>query len=343
MFIKHRFASPFQCLPPILMLVLALGACAKVQPEPFAKFSTSVQELRSGTDNAASLIGTWSEARAVEELAILPMKEAGETLLKMRLRPRDEQTGTFDPATVTGEVELPYMRIESFRHGLHEFNSALVEYAKAMQALASPDLVSTAAFDAMRTELNSNLKQAAKSFGVEQVSIGSGSFKVDGFALFSTISTEAMRMILENKRKTKLISLIKENQLQIDAVSKLGMTGINNLGDALNREYDVTFGSILRQMSDIGSDKIYTSEASKKARTTVVEQLISLNKRYINELKVLDALRTAYSKLPEANQELANNLENPTSPLSAIIDIYNEALRIYTSYEVLRNANLPQN
>lgn len=340
MFIKHRFVSPFPCLLPILMLVLALAGCAKVQPEPFAKFSASVQELRSGTDNAASLIGTWSEVRTVEELASLEPKAALEKTGQMKLMPPPQAgPGTFDPATVTSETEPLFFKIERFRRGLYEFNSALVEYGKAMQALASPDLVSAEAFDAMRTELNGNLKKAAKAFGVEQVSLGSGSFKVDGFALFSTISIETMRNTFEQRRKDMLIDLIHKQQQTMEAVSKLGLEGINILWSNLRNEYNRMYSLVEYEAAGYTSRRIISSSVNKKTRKEAAERLVAMNKAYSNEIRVLDALHIAYDKLPKAHAELAVNLQKPGSPLDAISDIYNEAKRLYTAYEALRKQN----
>jgi len=340
MFIKHRFASPFQCLLPILMLVLALGACAKVQPEPFAKFSASVQELRSGTDNAASLIGTWSEARTVEVLASLEPKAALEKTGQMKLLPAPPDTpGTVQPATVTSETEPLYVKIDRFRRGLYEFNTALVEYGKAMQALASPDLVSAEAFDTMRTDLNSNLKQAAGAFGVQTVELSSGSFKVDGFALFSTIGIETMRNIFEQRRKDTLIDLIHNQQQAMDAVSKLGIEGISILRTNLRNEYNNVYSIVENEAAGYTSKRITSSSVNKETRKKAAERLVAMNKAYSNEIQVLDALNIAYEKLPKAHAELAVNLQKPGSPLDAISAIYNEAKRIYTAYEALRKQN----
>ncbi|MFP5223626.1 MAG: hypothetical protein ACLGSA_15145 [Acidobacteriota bacterium] len=340
--LRVSFTNSYSSSLRLLMVLLVVAAlplgCAKVQPEPFAKFSASMQELRAGTDQASSVVGTWSLDRTTVELVSLSPNEAVTRISKFLIN-CDRVKGTFDPLACRSESEPLFIKVDRFRRGFYALNTALISYGTALQMLASPDLVDSKTFDKLRTDLNGNLIQAAKQFGVTSVMVGTEQFKVEGFALFTTISTEAGRGIIEQRRKNQLVRILKENQSQIAAVAALGYEGASNLGTELRNEYGLLAESLVYQSSGFSSNRTPSPSSNESSRRKAFDQLMALNKLFATNLEVIDALHRAYSTLPAAHTALSMDLESSTTGWAAMQDIFREGQRLFAIYNELAKAN----
>lgn len=337
---RLKLPSPPLFLLLSLFLLSSMAGCAKVQSEPFSKLTASVQQVRSAADQAATQIGAWSTDRTAYQIATMEPNKSEEYLGKIQLKYHPKTNSTdFDPSQISSEIDPLYLKIEKFRIGVYAFNTGIIDYMTAMQALAAPDLVNIATFDTMRSDLNANLNQAASVFNIALPSLSVGSTKIESFALLSTVTTEMYRVILEQRRKSMLIDLIKANQNQIEIASELGKKAVFLLGQAIENEYRQRYGMLELNASGLGPNGRPDASIKRDARLKAANELIALNKAYAAEFLALDALYKTYAELPKAHLELAANLEKPETIMATIADIYSEGQRLYSAYAALNTIN----
>ncbi|GEM_PF-2992506 len=324
----------------LLVTLVATGCVDAVRTEPFARFSTSASELRLGTDEAARLLGTWSRDR---ELRALGSNAPGATdaILGLKLemgRATDPESGEEmdDPSTWRSDHELLHLKVERFRRALYSLNTALVEYGAAMGLLADPQLVDPAAFDELRHSLNANLRAAGHELGLTELVVREKPFPVDGFALFSTLTVEATRVVVEQQRQALITSLLREHQSAIEGASALGLQGVHILGQALWHEYDplaqeATYAALGRTRDGRSDD----AHATPATRLAGIQALISLNERFTLELQMLDTLERAYGALPITHAALAQELRESGDRSPSVRDLYDAGKRLHKVYEEL--------
>lgn len=319
---------------------LTLSGCTQtVRQEPFARFSSSVQELRAGADKAATLIGSWSREREVGELASLPPDQALDRIQGLQLSMGTTEEGSPDPSSWTSSQELLFLKIDRFRRAFYALNTSQSEYGAAMEALADPELVDPETFDKMRSDLNANLRAAGKALGVTEVVVREKPFKVDGFALFSTLTVEAARSMIEQQRQDRLIALIGEHQPQVEAVAEMGRQGVHILGLALWQEYTLKSQTLVKASLGQRPDGQRDPGATAQSRRSAIEQIIALDQRFTTELEALDSMERAYRALPAAHAALAKSIKQPATGLAAVRELYDAGSRLHAAYEELRKAN----
>lgn len=302
--------------PALLALVAPLHlACASIDPQPFAKFSLSLQEFRESSDAALQITETENREVLVDLVVAETGRGDASTVSGALLLEPDPPFGWSYEA---GEAPL-YVESRRFRAGVQAVNDALVTYAGLLAELAAPELVDADRFDAMAGDLNGNLRAAAGQLGV------GGAGAEQGIALFSTAASAAARAYIEGRRQDQLLDMLEETQQQVEAwsarlVRAMEIAGRNTTASYQNRSNALALG---------------IPGASDSARRKRIEALLELNDRYTSRLRALARMAHAYGSLPVAHNELRRSVERPGIDLATVKNIYQTGKELHALYAEL--------
>jgi len=308
----------------IFFISVLLTSCATIKQEPFSAFTTSLQELTKGADEALKYNDTANRNRFIEETAIASTKREGEeaiTNILIESIPGNPYAWKMD------EVPL-FMISPQFRSGVYTLNSTLVAYSELLIVLAGSDLISQKEFDSFAKDLNSNFNSAAiklKLEGFEQ-SIG----------IFSVGASQAAHSYIDYKRRGKLREILEKNQpLIVDISSKLQIA-IRNAVRNLRQNYDQQSFQLARQL-------VPNQSATLDERKRIVTSIVELNEDFLIRLNILEALSNSYRTLPSAHNELLNSIENPKDTLATIKVLYDHGKHMYDLYREIHELNTSGN
>jgi hypothetical protein len=300
----------------ILSLMLAFG-CSTVNPQPFSRFSDSVQELRKGADAALQFNDEENRAWFLEKSARdIGDPTLGADAIKGLAIKGEEFSWHMEPTPL-------FMASKRFRKGVYRLNTVLINYSELLRSISASELVDVKEFETLAADLNANLKSAAKSMKMD-LSEGVGK----GIAIFSVAASTAARLAVESKRKHKLIEALKKNQEQIGILSaKLqgaALIAAENLWDIYEDHKRILF----KQLFDV-------KDKPESQRKKMVEEFLAWNEDFVHRLNVLESIHDAYGALPNAHRELAEALEKPDTSLEAINELFEHGKHLYDLYKDL--------
>jgi hypothetical protein len=120
----------------MVMIGAACAVPATINPKPFDQFSNAAQQLDLGADQAFANGVTFTEAGFVDQVAADP-----------KFRTSDLLVTRSNEGFATIGSEPTFVEIRKAATTLSSANKLLLDYAGALQQLASPGLVSVATFD----------------------------------------------------------------------------------------------------------------------------------------------------------------------------------------------------
>jgi hypothetical protein len=284
----------------ILLLGLSAG-CASVDPQPFADFSGSVRQVRTGADAALQYNAEESRKTLIQRIVNSAESDSGAlTALRLDVDPTDPLR--LDPNKIPGFLEARW-----FRDGVFALNTAIVEYAGLLHQLAQPELIPEEKFDQMAKELNGNVNAALKALKQD--------VEPQHVALFSAATAGLTRAFLEHRRGRHLSNAIEGNQPAVEVIARHGRDAIQTADVDLAENYRDSSQAILR-----------TLVASPKK--TVAKKLVRLDEELVARLDMLRTLDRAYASLPRAHRELQSAVKNPSISLESIRGLYEEGRRL---------------
>lgn len=296
----------------VFALLFPIG-CVSVDPQPFADFSGSVKELRSGADSALEYIDAVSRTILIQR--IVDEVESGETeaLLSLRLGVQVEE-----PLELDLEEVPSFLKSRWFREGVFALNTTVVDYAELLHQLAQPGLLSEETFNEMAKDLNGNVAAAMKALNQD--------VQPRDVALFSTAAAGLIRSVLENQRRSELSKAIASNQTAIEAIALCGRNAVQIAAVEMAENYRDNSQEVLRRIG------------LSPAKQTLVEHMVRLDDDYIARLATLRTLDKAYAALPKAHDELMNAVKNPSISLASIQSLYEQGKRLHQLYAELAAA-----
>ena len=296
----------------ILLSTLLVG-CGSIPLEPFQAFSKSAVQLHQGTEKALADVGNVSG----QQFLIKAVKETGERnpekMEQLRLQIDDT-----DP--LSWKTDALFLKIDQFQDGANQLTGAFVSYAELLARLASPDLLPTETFDKLTDELNANASDALakitrKNPDSEQV------------ALFSTIAAEATRAYLESKRQSELENALKANQAAVDTFVGHMQEGVKIAAQITADQYSDQFQALALQMITPAGP------APESTRRTLLQNMITLDRKHIAQLGTLNDLYQAFGRIPSAHEELIRAVSNKTLSLTAINALFEAGKRLEANYD----------
>lgn len=308
----HHGLTALHCLLRISPIALAIlcTACvpATINTKPFDQFATAAQQLDLGADQAFANGATFTEAGFIDQVAADPNFHVSDLLIRRS-----------DEGFTTSGQEPTFMEIRKAAGTLSSTNKLLVEYAGALQQLASPGLVSEETFDQLAKDLDTNstkligdLKANANAPGANEI------------GLFSAAAAEAARLYIEHRRQEDLLKVIQLNQPAIDSFSQWCQVGVQHLVTDFYTAYSNQMNALSTQFGALGKP----AAKNLAARRALIQQMVQLDASYLDSESTLSALHDSYGTLPKAHKNLKTAIQSPTTVLGDIQVLYDEARQV---------------
>jgi hypothetical protein len=305
-----------------LILLFCLGiffvtGCGTIQHQPFAEFTTSLQELQKGADKALEYNDIANRNRFIEETAEASTSPDGEKAVSnLLIEPADGSPFAWK----MDEVPL-FMVSPRFRSGVYTLNSTLVAYSELLSSLADPELVSQKKFDDMSRDLNGSLNAAAETLELEDME--------EGVGIFSVAASQAAHAYIEHRRQGKLREVLEENQDNITDISGRLQAAIRTAARNLRQTYEERSIKLARQL-------VPNPSVGLNSRKKTVAALVDLNDDYLSRLKVLETLDSTYRSLPKAHAELIEAMDKPGFNFAAVKGLYEKGKYMYDLYKEIQ-------
>ena len=307
-----------------LALVMLCSACsvpATINTKPFDQFSNAAQQLDLGADQAFANGVTFTEAGFVEQVAADPKFQTSDLLV----------TRSNEGFATIGH-EPTFMEVRKGAATLSGANKLLVDYAGALQQLASPGLVSEATFDQLAKDLDTN---STKMISDLKATVNAPSANEIG--LFSAAAAEAARLYIEHKRQEDLVKVIQLNQPAIDSFSQWCQAGVEHLETDFYTAYSNQMNALSTQLGSLGK----ANAKNVAQRRQLIQQIVQLDGYFLDSENTLSALDDSYKALPKAHKDLETTIQSPTTALGDIQVLYDEARRVQTLSKQLES-NTPK-
>lgn len=302
---------PLRMWPIALMVVCVACVPATINTKPFDQFSSAAQQLDLGADQAFANGATFSEAGFVDQVAADPNYRMSDLLV--------QQSGS---GFTTAGLDPTFMQIRKASAALSSANKLFLDYAGALQQLASPGLVSQSTFDQMAKDLDTN---TTKIIG-DLKATGAVAPTANEVGLFSAAAAEAARLYIEKKRQEDLVKVIQNNQPNIESFSKWCQAGVQHLATDFFTAYSNQINALSTELGRLGK----ASSKNVAQRRALIQQMVELDAYFLDSERTLSALYNAYAAIPKAHENLATAIQSPTTAVGEIQVLYDEARQIQT-------------
>jgi hypothetical protein len=297
------------------ILFLLLTGCGTVKPAPFQAFSQSVQQLKVGTDKALEVNESMSSDRFLREALQTTAKGDSKKVNQLRLPIDATKPFSFG----TNSIPL-FMKAQQFRQSTTQAIGVFASYSDLLVRLSSPELLPRETFDKMALDLNANAYDAALATSNEIPD-------QEKVALFSTIAVALTREYLESKRRSKLVDALTANQPTVDNFAQHMRAGVQIAATHAAQEYDEESQELFEKMTT------RTGPAPEPVRREAIQQLIELDRKYIQQLSVLQSLYGVFGQIPNAHTELVKAIENNDSKLPRTVGLFEQGKRLESHYD----------
>jgi hypothetical protein len=295
-------------------VLLTVAGCSSIPQAPFETFNESLISLNQGTERAIAGLLPLSEERFKRELKSQLAKKQKTHLLALRIR---AGAGPFDI-----KLSPIFFKTQQFGFGVNQVTSVMVDYSGLLLELSSPELISKEKFDSLSKDLNAKAINALKTIDT------SPSQKAgENIALFSTAAGEAAKAFLEAKRKKNLLIVLSNNQKAIDEYANRMKKAVEIIAEAYHNEYQANFKIISKKITD------------PNTRDSAIEEVITLNRDHVENVKTLKELHDAFGQIPLAHNSLIKVVQNSNESLDGIIAVLESGKRFKESYEQALAAN----
>lgn len=299
---------------PLCSLTLLIIGCAPVNPDPFTKYKTAVDEAQSDFYDVMSVNYDWTRAAYSEnfsgqitELMEPVRKEVMEPVKKEDMEPVKKDCS---PPDVPLQPPL-YLCIKQARISLSELNGAFSEYTDLLVKLASGDLVTASTFDQFNKDINKSATDAIKALKAPVSTEGTA-------GIISSAASDMIHLYIEKRRKEYLWEAILKNQSNVQNYSEVCKFVIDVISGNMLYNYNRRITAISNAPKPNDPDQLHKQ----------TEAVLNLNDEYNDSLSILGELNEFYKILPNAHAELAKVIEKPYSDLNYIRMLYSKAMRL---------------
>ncbi len=261
-----------------ILVVGSLGftGCATLQPAPFQQYAQAVHTAQSALDKALSFNYAWARSGFAQNF----QGKFSELLIQpglgyqwsMRTKPL-------------------YLTIKQARTTLFALNSTFADYASLLVRLSEQQVGDPDEFSQLAKNLNTHAKTAAQTIKLEA--------SQKDIAIFSLAATEAARGFIRSKHLADLEKVIQKNQSQMEQYCKHCISLVHTLRSTLKTYYVDKYAPIQRRWK----------ASHGKARTLLVEELLTLNESFADQMRLLQEIENMYKSLPEAHADLAKPIK----------------------------------
>lgn len=310
-----------------------LAGCASIDTKPFEQFNSSLIELNKGATsslNAISLnaIIPSSEERYIKEVES-ELKQGSDELLSQLDIVIDKK----NPFLVSDPPD--FLGGNKIKSGVLKANLAWVDYSRLLLELASNKFVDddgSKKFTKLATELNVNAFDAVQSFKDKP-----SDTSAKNTALLSNSFITAAENYINKKQKQELIEALANTQDNISAYAKDTQEAIRWLAGNINQEHGKKQENLSRDVVSLVNGNENGKNDAKIQKT--LRDMIAIKTAHSNQIGSLQALHTAYGRIPAAHEALATRLSKSDSSIAAINDLLEKGVQLHSSYEATAKDN----
>lgn len=300
----------------LLAVTLAMGTgCSSIDQQPFDKFSTAVTNMQAGSMNCMNLAYAFTRNDFIQNF----VADSNSNFSSLQL------------AFPEAEIEHPadkqplFICIFRARTSLQKLDKTFSSYASLLKALAGTKMLSS---DELKT-LCANINATATSvfdFHESPVSNEAGAFIGSAFSL-------SANLYLKHKTKSYLKIAINGNQPQVDKYANAGIKLIATLRETLAKSYKRQFESYQKE---------WNAEKTKEKKIEILSSTLDLDVKIISAMELLDILDRAYQRLPQANSDLAESVENNDAAMAELNRLYNISDELTTLNTIFCSLTTPK-
>lgn len=343
------FFSPRPHLLPLLLAILLLPAgCAKVQPEPFAKFEATTGQASSLVAEIAkqdsSIIKKMFISREAENPSFNPASIELQYMgnFSVILPDNSHPTETYGPrstdiplasnkatlANLTRSAPHLYLKSQSHELALAGLNGAFAAYVRALSKLAAGQASWKVDLDASKAGFEAFLGKAAIPFPV----IGKSGVSTNLSQLFEI----GFQVFLDYKQRRSLIDVIDAWQPVIDGYALQCQKMLIWSSISYHDFYQITVYSLRSQLENLKLPPPPAKIDSKliEQRAAIIEHMLDANDKLVGEFKAMADLHQFYALVPAAHDALGKNLKRhtmETSSLDTLIATAKNSVDLYKS------------
>ncbi|PTP87223.1 hypothetical protein CWO04_09555 [Vibrio splendidus] len=225
-----------------------------------------------------------------------------------------------------------FLKAKKFKLGVSKTNLVWLEYSNLLLQLSSNKLVDDEKFSKLSEELNNNAFDAVQSLKDEP-----SDTSAKNTALFSELAITTAKEYIRTKQKEKLMESLANNQDSIGAYVEDIQSAIVTMAQSSTQEHSEKQQKLTRDLIGlVGSNKNGKNDA--KIQKTIGD-MIDIKTTHSNQMESLQALHTAYGKIPAAHEALATRLSKSDSSIAAINDLLEKGIQLHSSYEAKSKVN----
>jgi hypothetical protein len=327
----------------ILALAL-LSDCAAPDQHPFEQYSTSVKKADASLVSSLDQAISWSRDDYIQGVL------KGEIKLRQTAVFQEKARFKISFSSASGPV---FQEFQQNRTLLQTANAATEKYVDTLVTLASKDIISPDTFQAVAQNVDSSLNSIAKTLGQKLPN--------QAIPIFATASSEAMRLLIEHRRRAALVKVLQTNQRAISDYSNLCVGLLAIIDESVSKDYHNQATALVTAFQNIQNlPKQAESDASNKSDSSaqsgpvtspspvdlssnanakaIVEQLLQLNTDYRALIESLEAATKVYAKLPQGHRELLDSVQKKSTGFAAVKDIAQEGERLKAIYDTLQKS-----
>lgn len=313
----------------IVAFALLVG-CASIDTKPFEQFNSSLIELNEGAASSLNAIIPSSEERYIKEVESKLKQGSTDLLYQLLIEAIDDNS---DPFFVSEHPD--FLRANKIKSGVLKANLAWVDYSRLLLELSSNKFVDddgSKKFTNLATELNVNAFDAVQSFKDKP-----SDTSAKNTALLSNSFITAAENYINKKQKQELIEALTNTQDSISAYVKDTQEAIKLLAKKSTDER-------VKKQENLSRDVVSLVTSNENGKNDVkiqktLRDMIAIKTAHSNQIGSLQALHTAYGRIPAAHEALATRLSKSDSSIAAINDLLEKGVQLHSSYEATAKVN----
>jgi len=343
--------APFFFPRPHLLLLLAIlllpVGCAKVQPEPFAKFEATTGQASSLVAEIAkqdsSIIKKMFIAREAENPKFDPASIELQYMGNFNLKLPDDSHSTANYGPGSTEIPLAsfkatppnrttsapdlYLKSQSHELTLAGLNGAFAAYVRALSKLAAGQASWKVDLDASKAGFEAFLDKAAIPFPA----IGKSGVSTNLAQLFEL----GFQAFLDYKQRRSLIDIIDAWQPVMDGYARQCQDALTWSSILYHDFYQITVYNLRSQLENLKLPPPPAKIDSKviEQRAAIIEHMLDANNKLMGEFKAMVALYQFYALVPAAHDALGKNLKRHTMETSSLDTLIAAATNIVDLYK----------
>ncbi len=302
-----------------------LAGCTTIDTKPFEQFNSSLTELNKGATSSLDVTIPLAEGRYRKEVESELKQGNDELLQELYILAKAENPFFISKPPV-------FLKAKKFKLGISKANLVWLEYSNLLLQLSSKDLVDDEKFLKLSEELNKNAFDAVQSLKDEP-----SDTSAKNTALFSEIAIAMAKEYIRTKQKKKLMESLANNQDSISAYVEHMQSAIVTMAQSSTQEHSEKQENLARDLLGL----VVSNENGKNDAKIqkIIGDMIDIKTTHSDQMVSLQALHTAYGKIPGAHEALATRLAKSDSSIAAINDLLEKGVQLHTSYEAKVKVN----